>query len=254
MAELGFRLRLRLVAQMLKNLSAMQETQVQSLSLEDPLEKGMATPSSKAVMLTVLSHGAGKGEPCTQDSQVHSLHVRSFIPGHSLGTCCWKNAECLKVKVAQSCPSLCDPMNSNVRGTLQARILERVAIPFSRGSSKSRDQTQVSHTTGRFFTSWATRAAGRRSLLGPRLQRSGFNELRETHNEVSWPRTSPLGVIILCFEESCSMQRSWLCYGYLLKMRIDSFGSSMARWGDPFYHNKSGSSGCEGMGHLFHVQ
>ena len=46
MAELGFRLRLRLVAQMLKNLSAMQETQVQSLSLEDPLEKGMATPSS----------------------------------------------------------------------------------------------------------------------------------------------------------------------------------------------------------------
>ena len=46
MAELGFRLRLRLVAQMLKNLSAMQETQVQSLSLEDPLEKGMATHSN----------------------------------------------------------------------------------------------------------------------------------------------------------------------------------------------------------------
>ena len=46
MAELGFRLRLWLVAQMVKNLPAMQETQVQSLSLEDALEKGMATHSS----------------------------------------------------------------------------------------------------------------------------------------------------------------------------------------------------------------
>ena len=156
--------------------------------------------------------------------------------------------------IDQSCLTLCDSMDYIAHGILQARILEWVAVPFSRGSSQPRYWTQVSHTTGRFFTSWATRAAGRRSLLGPRLQRSGFNELRETHNEVSWPRTSPLGVIILCFEESCSMQRSWLCYGYLLRMRIDSFGSSMARWGDPFYHNKSGSSGCEGMGHLFHVQ
>ena len=46
MAELGFRLRLRLVAQMLKNLSAMQETWVQSLGWEDLLQKGMITHSS----------------------------------------------------------------------------------------------------------------------------------------------------------------------------------------------------------------
>ena len=38
-------------------------------------------------------------------------------------------------------------------------MLEWVAIPFSRGSSQSRDQTQVSHTAGRFFASWATREA-----------------------------------------------------------------------------------------------
>ena len=46
-----------------------------------------------------------------------------------------------KVKVAQSCPTLCDPMDYTVHGTLQARILERVAYPFSRGSSQPRDQT-----------------------------------------------------------------------------------------------------------------
>ena len=44
-------------------------------------------------------------------------------------------------------------------GILQARILEWVAIPFSRRSSQPRDQTQVSHISGRFFTSWATREA-----------------------------------------------------------------------------------------------
>ena len=41
--------------------------------------------------------------------------------------------------------------------TLQARALEWVAFPFSRGSSQPRDQTQVSCTIGEFFTSWATR-------------------------------------------------------------------------------------------------
>ena len=40
---------------------------------------------------------------------------------------------------------------------LQARILEWAAFPFSRGSSQPRDQTQVSHIAGRYFTSWATR-------------------------------------------------------------------------------------------------
>ena len=69
---------------------------------------------------------------------------------------------CVCVLVAQSCPTLWDPMDyslpgSPVHGILQARILEWVAIPFSRGSSWPRDQTWVSWTTGRFFTVWATR-------------------------------------------------------------------------------------------------
>ena len=50
-----------------------------------------------------------------------------------------------KVKVAQSCLTLCNPTDYRVHGILQARILEWVAFPFSRGSSQPRDWTQVSH-------------------------------------------------------------------------------------------------------------
>ena len=59
----------------------------------------------------------------------------------------------VKGKVAQSCLTLCDPMDDTVHGILQARILEWVAFAFSRGSSQPRDQTQVSRIAGSFFTS-----------------------------------------------------------------------------------------------------
>ena len=65
----------------------------------------------------------------------------------------------VKVKVIQSCVTLCDPMEYTARGILQARILQWVAVPFSRGSSQPRNRTQVSHIAGGFFTSWATREA-----------------------------------------------------------------------------------------------
>ena len=58
-------------------------------------------------------------------------------------TCRW-----MKMKVAQSCLTLCNPMDYTVHGILQARILEWVAFPFSRGSSQPWDRTQVSHTAG----------------------------------------------------------------------------------------------------------
>ena len=54
---------------------------------------------------------------------------------------------------------LCDPKDYTVHGILQARILEWVAFPFSRGSYQPRDQTQVSHIAGEFFTNWAIREA-----------------------------------------------------------------------------------------------
>ena len=64
-----------------------------------------------------------------------------------------------KVKVVQSCPTLCDPVDYIVHGILQARILEWVAFPFSRGSSQPRGRTQVARIVDGFFTSWATRDA-----------------------------------------------------------------------------------------------
>ena len=65
-------------------------------------------------------------------------------------------------EVAQSCPTLCNPMDcsppgSSVHGIFQARILEWVAISFSRRSSWPRDWTQVSRIVGRHFTIWAIR-------------------------------------------------------------------------------------------------
>ena len=59
----------------------------------------------------------------------------------------------VKVKVTQSCPTLCDPMDYTVHGILQARILEWVAFPFSRGSSQPRNRTGISCIAGGFFTS-----------------------------------------------------------------------------------------------------
>ena len=58
-----------------------------------------------------------------------------------------------KVKVAQSCLTFCDAMDCIVHGILQARVLEWVAFPFSRGSSQLRDRTQVSRIAGGFLTS-----------------------------------------------------------------------------------------------------
>ena len=65
-------------------------------------------------------------------------------------------------EVAQPCLTLCGPMDcsppgSSVHGIFQARILEWVAISFSRGSSQPRDRTQVSCIAGGFFTIWANR-------------------------------------------------------------------------------------------------
>ena len=80
------------------------------------------------------------------------LRVKSVTMGYTAYVQCF---------VSYSCPTLCDFMDcglpgSSVHGILQARILEWVAMPSSRGSSPPREQTQVSHIAGRFFITWAT--------------------------------------------------------------------------------------------------
>ena len=69
-------------------------------------------------------------------------------------------------------------MDCTVHAILQARILEWVAFPFSRGSSQPKDQTQVSHIAGRFFTSWAVREAWDRGREG------GKNEWKQENSSV----------------------------------------------------------------------
>ena len=78
--------------------------------------------------------------------QLETLSFPDICPGVGL-------LHYMKVKVAQLCPALCDPMDYTVCGILQARILEWVAFPFSRGSSQPQDRTQVSRIAGGIFTS-----------------------------------------------------------------------------------------------------
>ena len=80
------------------------------------------------------------------------------------GLCSWHTLLCVCVLVAESWPTLCDPMDyslpgSSVHGSLQARILEWVAIHFSRGLPDPRIKFGSSCTAGTFFTVWDTREA-----------------------------------------------------------------------------------------------
>ena len=112
-----------------------------------------------------------------------------------------------KLKVTQLFPTLCDPMDYTVHETLQARILEWSAFPFSRGSSQPRDWTQVSHIAGGFFTSWATREAqdtrvGSLSLLQriflSQVSNWGLLHCRRISYQLSY-QGSP------CYDKSCTL-------------------------------------------------
>ena len=90
--------------------------------------------------------------------------------------------------IAQSSSTLCDPMDcspsgSSLYGILQVRMLEWVAIPFSRGSCWPRDGTLVSCIAGRFFTIWGTRKAQKYSEGGTKYTLSPL--LLNTQVEIS---------------------------------------------------------------------
>ena len=88
-----------------------------------------------------------------------SLHLRFHKLAYSF--MCASHFLKWKSEVTQSCPTLCNPMDhsppGSIHGIFQVRVLEWVAISFSRGSSQPRDQTQVSRIAGRCFTILATR-------------------------------------------------------------------------------------------------
>ena len=90
-------------------------------------------------------------------SVVSLILVSLFIPLFY----CFNYSSFVVNEVAQSCPTLCDPMDcslpgSSVHGVFQARVLAWVVIPFCRGSSRPRDRTRVSCIVGRRFTIWTT--------------------------------------------------------------------------------------------------
>ena len=89
-------------------------------------------------------------------------------------------------EVAQSCPTLCDPMGcrlpgSSVHGIFQAIVLEWIAISFSRGSSQPRDQSWVSWIVDRCFTVWTTREIPKRLWTSETLHISCFTRASPNH-------------------------------------------------------------------------
>ena len=113
------------------------------------------------------------------------------------------------MEVAQSCTTVCDPMDYSlpgffVHGILQARTLEWVAISFSRQSYQSGDKTRVSRIVGRHFTIWATREA----LFGPY---ACFSSLRWISG-ADWVRNLSLRSL---FPFHFRSQSQWVCEGLL---------------------------------------
>ena len=120
------------------------------------------------VALLTQRKGAEVQSGYTERGEMAALHLLWISPDLKVETSSLP-AYCSHETESESCSVVSNsvtPWNNNnnnasllVLGILQTRILEWVAIPFSRGSSQARDWTQVSHTAGRFFTSWATREA-----------------------------------------------------------------------------------------------
>ena len=97
------------------------------------------------------------------------LEKRYATHSSILGLPLWLSWERSKVKVFQSCPTLCDPVDIQSMEFYTPED-ESVAVPFSKGSSQPRYQSQVSRIAGRFFT---TREA--RALFGSKIDFPGLS-------------------------------------------------------------------------------
>ena len=119
-----------------------------------------SSQSTLSFLGSSLTHGA---ESCEALNQTSETQIPFFL--HNLFLMRLQKMSQEKEsesEVTQPCPTLCNPMDcslpgSLVHGTFQARIPEWAAISFSRGSSQPRDWTRVSCIAGRRFTVWATR-------------------------------------------------------------------------------------------------
>ena len=120
---------------------------LQCFCLENPRDRG-----------TWWAAISGAAQSQTRLKQLSSSSSRNANQQNWLESClcvhtCILSMPAYSVKVVHLCLTLCNPMDFAVHGILQARILEWVAFPFSRGSYQPRGQIQIFHFAGRFFTS-----------------------------------------------------------------------------------------------------
>ena len=143
------------------------------------------------------------------------------------------------MNVTQSCLTLCDPMDCIVHGILQARILEWVASPFSRGSSQPRDQSQVSHIAGKILyqlshtgSPWVTRGLITSNSQPPRAPASlhvgnwRWGKFKQTNKVTQHP-----GVQVILTQSMGSLPRGPLALPRLGPRKTTS--SSNQSPGDP---------------------
>ena len=153
--------------------------------------------------------------------------------------------------VAHSCPTLWDPMDysrpgSPVRGILQARILEWVAIPFSRGSSWPRNWTQVSHIAGRFFTThlawWPSQKVHMGFKKSVQCSGSSLKTCLLTH--------VPLSTVLGSPEASLPVPHLQICWGLsvLLSLPGWKYHPTISCWLFPL---KKSPAGCGAASHGF---
>ena len=154
------------------------------------------------------------------------LHPWDF-PGKSTGVGCHCLLHWHLVKSSRSCPILCNSMDCNPRGSsvhglLQARILERVAYPFSRGSFRPRNRTGVSCIAGGFLTSWAIRSD--QSLSRVRLFATPWIAARQVSLSITNSRSS---LRLTSIESVIPSSHLILCRPLLLLEKPPNF------WGGP---------------------
>ena len=121
------------------------------------------------ISIFIIYQGSPCGPACGQSWRILLVHLRRMcslllLHGSEMK---WKLLSCVQLFVTPWTVACLAPLSM---GILQARILEWVAMPSSRETSQSRDQTQVSHISGRFFANWAmgkpkNTGVGRLSLL-----------------------------------------------------------------------------------------
>ena len=136
------------------------------------------------LMIGASHHCPFQIQALSQSQLLHHLTQISWAPTvcqdlwHSLGLHCGQKSTVPALKRASESRWVVSDSSQahgyTVLGVLQARMLEWVAIPFSRGSSLARDWTLVSHIAGGFFTNWAMRKAWCIPNLGE-IGRVGFS-------------------------------------------------------------------------------